>query len=137
MHRESVWNRPALVSALELHFLALSPSAIYRALLLLIRNPAHPRPDGAASAPSFPDAPAPRTTTSPALRLRPVRIRGALLRHRIRSSVSNPSPAIGPHRSSPPPRRWQCVLLRHAGAAGTPYTDRVRGFPIPAPCLPA
>src|SRR4051794_27812760 len=32
------------------------------ALLMLIRDPAHRRSDGAASAPSFPDAPAPRTT---------------------------------------------------------------------------
>src|SRR3954452_10876948 len=31
-------------------------------LLMLIRDPAHRRSDGAASAPSFPDAPAPRTT---------------------------------------------------------------------------
>jgi hypothetical protein len=33
-----------------------------RSLLILIRDPAHRRPDGAASAPSFPDAPAPPTT---------------------------------------------------------------------------
>src|SRR4051794_39969219 len=32
------------------------------ALLMLIRDPAHQRSDGAASAPSFRDAPAPRTT---------------------------------------------------------------------------
>src|SRR3954453_9657729 len=32
------------------------------ALLMLIRDPAHRRSDGAASAPSFPDALAPRTT---------------------------------------------------------------------------
>src|SRR3954451_13875962 len=32
------------------------------ALLMLIRDPAHRRSDGAASAPSFRDAPAPRTT---------------------------------------------------------------------------
>src|SRR3954463_7252813 len=32
------------------------------ALLMLIRDPAHRRSDGAASAPNFPDAPAPRTT---------------------------------------------------------------------------
>src|SRR5215510_12527167 len=34
-----------------------------QALLVLIRDPARRSPDGAASAASFPDAPAPRTTT--------------------------------------------------------------------------
>src|SRR5437773_11268567 len=48
-----------------------------RALLILIRDPAHRRPDGAASAPSFPDAPAPRTSASPPLRPRPARTRAA------------------------------------------------------------
>jgi hypothetical protein len=36
-----------------------------------------------------------------------------------------------------PRRRCRCVLPGRAGAAGTPCTDRVRGFPIPAPSFPA
>src|SRR3954469_16504532 len=42
--------------------LAIVVSRKLAALPILIRDPAHRRPDAAASAPSFPDAPAPRTT---------------------------------------------------------------------------
>src|SRR5215468_7432200 len=42
---------------------ALLGIVVFRKLRdLLIRDPARRRPDGAASAPSFPDVPAPRTT---------------------------------------------------------------------------
>src|ERR1700757_5018140 len=50
-------------SGFRVAFLGIIDFRRLRALLILIRDPARRRPDAAASAPSFPDAPAPRTTT--------------------------------------------------------------------------
>src|SRR5262249_515844 len=102
-----------------------------------IRGPALRPPDGAASVPSFPDARPLRIPPQPVLRPRLVRPPDALLPHRNRSPASTPGPASGPHKSSLLRRRWRCEPLRRAGAAGTPYTDCARGFPIQAPSLPA